>query len=72
MTFLICPLCCENYIIINSLCQPCTIGVKRYVQLYSLEIVTDILKNVLKRQPIGVEKKTGLESNKFPVNHEKD
>ena len=60
-----CPLCSDNYIIVSSLCEPCTKGVKRYIQLYGSKPIFDILENCLKRQKVGLDKKVLIESSKF-------
>ena len=61
---LYCPLCNENLIFVSSLCHEC-IEIKRYIQLYDRKTVSNILKNVLKRQSVGIIKKQDIQSAQF-------
>ena len=66
-----CPLCCESYVFISSLCEDC-IKVKRMMALYSKTQVIDIFDSVLVRRVNGISAKTDKEINKINEDIKKD
>ena len=68
---IVCPLCCENYVFISSLCEDC-IKVKRMMALYSKTQVIDIFDSVLVRRVNGISAKTDKEINKINEDIKKD
>ena len=53
---LTCPVCCENYVIVASLCERCKI-VKHAMNLYSPDKVIDVIQKVLVRNEKQIDNK---------------
>ena len=51
-----CPVCCENYVVIASLCERCKV-VKHAMNLYSPDKVIDVIQKVLVRNDKQIDNK---------------
>jgi spore cortex formation protein SpoVR/YcgB (stage V sporulation) len=71
-----CPVCTQEYLIINSLCETCR-KVKHYMSCYSRDRVIEILDNVLSRtedkqhNKIKEEIKSEIENKEYSLRSKK-
>jgi len=58
-----CPLCCESYVIVASLCDDCK-KAKHAMSLYGKEKVLDVIQKVLVRNEKQIENKCAIYDKK--------
>lgn len=56
---LTCPVCCENYVLVASLCERCKV-VKHAMNLYTPDKVIDVIQKVLVRNEKQIDNKMAI------------
>ena len=63
MPFITCPLCCQKYVFIQSLCEDCRL-IKHCISLYGVDKVNQVLNSTLVRSEKQIKNKCEIYDKK--------